>query len=419
MRAPKLECGPSALDQLDNSFLYSHSSDATLPSTGLFYRPVDDVSTSETNQQWYDGTSLPAFEPKFELEDLQSQLFNNHYADDTLCPYQGSYHQDADVHLTPTWLMPPDYPHPLTLNEHPCAPPAIHSLPGSAYTPDDISTPYSSYYLDESSVTSAWSSPGFPVARPALHMLDDGDATDDKPYAALIYDALLQAPNHRMMLREIYDWFRVNTNKVQDNGSNGWQNSIRHNLSMNKAFENDREAGRSNSRKATSVWVLTEEAIRNGVQSTTRYRKSGGGKRAQGHRTTAVQRQRSGARGGRAARQGRTTRHRRHGHELTSHPSPAYSSFTPSYSSDTSDYHGLGPQDLGPAFHSCPLTPVEGHSQFFDEPLPPMTFPITTPMEFTSYHPSSTMTGTNASFSLPLRPSLSHYIDDAGDMHPQ
>lgn len=153
------------------------------------------------------------------------------------------------------------------------------------------------------------------------------------------------------------------------------------------------------------------------MQSTTRYRKSGGGKRALGHRTTAVQRQRSGARGGRAARQSRTTRHRRHGHELTSHPSPAYTSFSPAYLSDTSDYQGLGPPDLGPAFRSCPLTPVEGHGHFFDDPVPPMTFSMTTPMDFSSYRPSSTTSGTRVSFSPPLRPSLSHYFEDAGDMH--
>ena len=56
----------------------------------------------------------------------------------------------------------------------------------------------------------------------------------DKPYARLIYEALMQAPGHRMMLREIYDWFQRNTTKPCESGSNGWQNSIRHNLSMNQ-----------------------------------------------------------------------------------------------------------------------------------------------------------------------------------------
>jgi hypothetical protein len=52
------------------------------------------------------------------------------------------------------------------------------------------------------------------------------------PYAILIYYALMSRPNHAMTLQEIYQWFRENTGKTSNN-SKGWQNSIRHNLSMN------------------------------------------------------------------------------------------------------------------------------------------------------------------------------------------
>ena len=47
------------------------------------------------------------------------------------------------------------------------------------------------------------------------------------------------AKEERMMLRDIYEWFRHNTTKPQESGSNGWQNSIRHNLSMNKVRAED------------------------------------------------------------------------------------------------------------------------------------------------------------------------------------
>lgn len=63
---------------------------------------------------------------------------------------------------------------------------------------------------------------------------DDEEGVYDKPYAQLIYEALLKAPGHRMLLRDIYDWFVQHTNKPRESGTNGWQNSIRHNLSMNK-----------------------------------------------------------------------------------------------------------------------------------------------------------------------------------------
>lgn len=66
---------------------------------------------------------------------------------------------------------------------------------------------------------------------------EDGDSDGDdsiscEPYAQLIGRALKSAPGHRMVLKDIYRWFEKNTNKARGN-SKGWQNSIRHNLSMN------------------------------------------------------------------------------------------------------------------------------------------------------------------------------------------
>lgn len=68
-----------------------------------------------------------------------------------------------------------------------------------------------------------------------LDEFDEDEAGNfDKPYAQLIYEALMQAPGHRMLLRDIYEWFQNNTRKPRESGTNGWQNSIRHNLSMNQ-----------------------------------------------------------------------------------------------------------------------------------------------------------------------------------------
>ena len=55
----------------------------------------------------------------------------------------------------------------------------------------------------------------------------------EQPYAQLIYRALLDAPDYTMVLRDIYDWFRRHTDKATHSETKGWQNSIRHNLSMN------------------------------------------------------------------------------------------------------------------------------------------------------------------------------------------
>ena len=67
--------------------------------------------------------------------------------------------------------------------------------------------------------------------------LDDSNAEREQPYAKLIYQCLKEAPERTMVLKDIYKWFELNTDKScnqqgQPQGK-GWQNSIRHNLSMN------------------------------------------------------------------------------------------------------------------------------------------------------------------------------------------
>ncbi|KAK4465161.1 hypothetical protein QBC42DRAFT_294576 [Cladorrhinum samala] len=122
----------------------------------------------------------------------------------------------------------------------------------------------------------------------------------EEPYAKLIYRAFMSKPSRAMTLQEIYQWFRENTDKGKDD-SKGWQNSIRHNLSMNQAFakrerrsskdESTNEAGGSSppkvclaagaasssssttENKKSTEWFLQDWAVENGVQSTTRYRK--------------------------------------------------------------------------------------------------------------------------------------------------
>ncbi|KAI1842199.1 hypothetical protein JX266_011607 [Neoarthrinium moseri] len=109
-----------------------------------------------------------------------------------------------------------------------------------------------------------------------------GSSKMDEPYAQLIYKALMSNGDHSMTLQEIYQWFRDNTDKTTpDKENKGWQNSIRHNLSMNGAFVK-REKKPSPTTpltdtgepKKSNEWVLTDEAITEGVESTTRYRKN-------------------------------------------------------------------------------------------------------------------------------------------------
>ena len=59
------------------------------------------------------------------------------------------------------------------------------------------------------------------------------ERTSDTPYAKLIERALLEAKGNRLVVKDIYKWIEANTNKASDPSSKGWQNSVRHNLSMN------------------------------------------------------------------------------------------------------------------------------------------------------------------------------------------
>ncbi|KAL8692558.1 MAG: hypothetical protein Q9218_002451 [Villophora microphyllina] len=138
------------------------------------------------------------------------------------------------------------------------------------------------------------------------HRHIDEDETDDnnidsEPYAQLIGRALKSAPEHKMVLKDIYRWFEKNTNKARS-GSKGWQNSIRHNLSMNGGFRKVDQEPPTDDAKRGFIWVLEPSALLDGVKSTTRYRKSGSNKKVVKARHPAPERQRSGARGGKASR---------------------------------------------------------------------------------------------------------------------
>ena len=142
----------------------------------------------------------------------------------------------------------------------------------------------------------------------------------DPCYAQLLYRCLRDAPDHTMALKDVYKWVRQYSQKARDSAGTGWQNSVRHNLSMNavspenltpvsvvikansymQAFERV-AASAIHGPKKGSLWRLTRQALQDGVISTTRYRKDP--KRKPERRSSpALKRQISGAKGGQATR---------------------------------------------------------------------------------------------------------------------
>ena len=60
----------------------------------------------------------------------------------------------------------------------------------------------------------------------------DADAADPC-YAQLLYRCLKEAHGHTMSLKDLYEWIKEHSQKAKDQKNRGWQNSVRHNLSMN------------------------------------------------------------------------------------------------------------------------------------------------------------------------------------------
>ncbi|RDL33265.1 uncharacterized protein BP5553_08704 [Venustampulla echinocandica] len=138
---------------------------------------------------------------------------------------------------------------------------------------------------------------------------DPDDHSAEEPYAKLIHRALMSVPSHSMVLQEIYQWFRDNT--MKGNADNkGWMNSIRHNLSMNAAFKKTERKIAGDETKKSTEWVLEDFAIKDGVQSTTRYRKGTGAKKFVKSDNPTPSRQSSGRKGGISARQTKLQRQR-------------------------------------------------------------------------------------------------------------
>ncbi|PWN94631.1 winged helix DNA-binding domain-containing protein, partial [Tilletiopsis washingtonensis] len=54
-------------------------------------------------------------------------------------------------------------------------------------------------------------------------------------YAGLIGQAILSSSDGKLSLNEVYNWISA-VHPFYERGDRGWQNSIRHNLSLNKSF---------------------------------------------------------------------------------------------------------------------------------------------------------------------------------------
>ncbi|KAJ1967497.1 hypothetical protein H4R35_006694 [Dimargaris xerosporica] len=95
-------------------------------------------------------------------------------------------------------------------------------------------------------------------------------------YSALIAQAIITSPEKRLTLREVYRWVMEHHPYLCYSSDNGWQNTIRHNLSLNKCFvkvaRSDTDVCYTSSKGKGGYWTvdasLMDTAIRDGVERT-------------------------------------------------------------------------------------------------------------------------------------------------------
>lgn len=66
--------------------------------------------------------------------------------------------------------------------------------------------------------------------------VEDNGLKPPYSYAHMIGMAILRAPGRKLTLANIYEWIATTFKFYRDDPKTGWHNSIRHNLSLNKAF---------------------------------------------------------------------------------------------------------------------------------------------------------------------------------------
>lgn len=121
------------------------------------------------------------------------------------------------------------YPSPMSQESHTQYEPSPHSQ----MTIQNPSSPMSlDAWCDHDSPTPAKGDQNHEVDHKTTLESTPEPKKHDIPYSRLIETALRQSPDNKLSLQGIYRWFRENTLRGQDK-SKGWQNSIRHNLSMN------------------------------------------------------------------------------------------------------------------------------------------------------------------------------------------
>ncbi|WYZ44577.1 hypothetical protein EsH8_VII_001013 [Colletotrichum jinshuiense] len=253
-------------DEFDNNYSYHHNQAV----------PTSYASSQHSPRTWPSTTQTPPpAAPQFNLPlRCQEQPFdglNNHV------PMPPDDLRDADLHISlhydnGAFQHGFESRHYESENMKYESSPATDA-PGSPYTGSPAS-----FHGDIKIEPDVVSDLGDQSSAPSAPPTKDAASKDDEPYARLIHKALLSAPDYSLTLQELYTWFKENTDKPKRTEKDGWQNSIRHNLSMNDGFLRREKVtythieGQQSSEKRVSQWYLNPVFI-NDLKPTTHFRK--------------------------------------------------------------------------------------------------------------------------------------------------
>ncbi|GAA5806801.1 hypothetical protein MFLAVUS_000149 [Mucor flavus] len=87
-------------------------------------------------------------------------------------------------------------------------------------------------------------------------------------YSSLIAQAILESENERMTLRDIYTWITSRYPALYNEKDTGWQNTIRHNLSLNRCFKKISKAEMDGIKGKGGYWAIDPthmEKFKNGA----------------------------------------------------------------------------------------------------------------------------------------------------------
>ncbi|KAK4055357.1 Fork head domain-containing protein [Microbotryomycetes sp. JL221] len=139
-----------------------------------------------------------------------------------------------------------------------------NALPGTPGTSNSILGPNTGGFVGafgQSSTTTTTTSTSSTTKRPSKSSKPHDPNRPNFSYSALIGQAILGTPDKRARLSEIYDYVMTNYPYYRRNES-GWQNSIRHNLSLQPVFRKIPDETQLHNKKSCFWTIKPEEEWR-------------------------------------------------------------------------------------------------------------------------------------------------------------